>query len=203
VSVGAHDFQVTDLLGREVSDKVETVSVVPGVELSVALPRGFVLKPFAEIGVGKETSGGSGSGSVLIYSAGVKTRREQTISGDYVLSFGGGLDWAGSTTTDGDKIQGFATLEVGLDFRRLLAVTRQGRQLDASVFFVVHRFLSDVEFERFQARPVRIEKQFEVGLTFGVEPRFKLWRLKAPRIGVSYRFGDGLEAYRINFGFPF
>jgi hypothetical protein len=32
---------------------------------------------------------------------------------------------------------------------------------------------------------------------------FRLWIFENARIGVSYRFGDGLTGVRVNFGFPF
>jgi hypothetical protein len=30
-----------------------------------------------------------------------------------------------------------------------------------------------------------------------------VWGIRVPRFGVSYRFGDGIDAWRVVFGFPF
>jgi hypothetical protein len=53
------------------------------------------------------------------------------------------------------------------------------------------------------AWPLEVSNQFEFGISVGSATPFKLWILENPRIGVSYRFGDGLTGVRVNFGFPF
>ena len=47
---------------------------------------------------------------------------------------------------------------------------------------------------------VEIEEQFEIGVKLGTDPRFQLWILKAPKIRISYRFGDDYQEWRIGIG---
>ena len=42
-------------------------------------------------------------------------------------------------------------------------------------------------------------KEADVLLSTGLT----LWGMELPRIGLAYRWGDGLSAVRLNFGFPF
>lgn len=198
ISFGFHDFKFTDVFGNEVTKKLETVSVVPGVEFEIPLRGNWVLKPFGELGTGKDLAGGE---LAFIYSAGLKSLGVWPRKG-YTLSLGSGLDYSGSTTYDGELSQGFTTLEVGLDVLRPLGFSIKGREVDASVYLIARRFF-DLEFAQLEGDPVDVKDLYEIGVTFGTEPRFTLWKLKMPRIGVAYRFSADLTSWRINFGFPF
>jgi hypothetical protein len=48
-----------------------------------------------------------------------------------------------------------------------------------------------------------VSNQFEFGINIGSATPARLWFFNNPRIGVSYRFGDGLTGVRAQFGFPF
>lgn len=43
----------------------------------------------------------------------------------------------------------------------------------------------------------------EAGLTLGGRSPARIWKLPLPRIGLAYRFGDGISVYRLVFGAPF
>jgi hypothetical protein len=58
-------------------------------------------------------------------------------------------------------------------------------------------------FSRFGREPLEVSNQFEFGVTFGSAVPSKLWIFENPRLGVAYRFGDGLSGIRASFGFPF
>ena len=51
--------------------------------------------------------------------------------------------------------------------------------------------------------PLEVSNQFEFGINLGSATPFTLWVIENPRIGVSYRFGDGLTGVRMQLGFPF
>ena len=51
--------------------------------------------------------------------------------------------------------------------------------------------------------PLEVRYTNEFGFTFGTTPKYKLWIIPLPRIGLGYRFGPHLKGWRINFGFPF
>jgi len=52
-------------------------------------------------------------------------------------------------------------------------------------------------------RMTTVDSQLEVGITVGTSPRVVLWGRQLPRLGLAYRWGDGLSSFRLNFGFPF
>jgi hypothetical protein len=198
MSFGVHDLRGV-LDGEErFRQSFRTVTFVPGVEFQLPVAD-WIVKPFAEAGYGKETSAG-GEG-VLIYSAGARALHERP-SGRTLWSFGAGAEWNGVSGAESDIADEYRLVEAGVEFRYPLGGSFQGKPLDSSVYGMVRRF-SDLVFPRIGRGPIEIESQFEIGITFGTEPRMELWGVSLPRIGLSYRFGSDLRAYRINFGFPF
>jgi hypothetical protein len=45
--------------------------------------------------------------------------------------------------------------------------------------------------------------QYEVGFTLGTSEPRRIWRIPLPRVGIGYRFGSDLDAWRIVFGTPY
>ena len=70
-------------------------------------------------------------------------------------------------------------------------------------YAVVRRFLPSVELSSIGDRSVEIDDQYELGLTFGTDPAPSLFGLALPRLGIAYRWGEGLSQWRFNLGFPF
>jgi hypothetical protein len=51
----------------------------------------------------------------------------------------------------------------------------------------------------FSAEPATIpgvNEQTEVGISFGTRPKLAWWKVSMPKLGLSYRFGDGISAVR-------
>ena len=44
-----------------------------------------------------------------------------------------------------------------------------------------------------------VKDEYEIGLTFGSEPRMKLWGVRVPEIQISYTFGDNVKGFKIRF----
>ena len=45
--------------------------------------------------------------------------------------------------------------------------------------------------------------QYELGITLGTSEARRIWKIPLPRVGIGYRFGSHLEAWRIVFGTPY
>jgi hypothetical protein len=68
---------------------------------------------------------------------------------------------------------------------------------------VYYYFFPSAKFSLPGQLPLEVSNQFEFGISVGAAKPATLWIFENPRIGVSYRFGDGLTGFRVNFGFPF
>ncbi len=103
----------------------------------------------------------------------------------------------------GTEQEAYATIDTGVEVRHPLGFRIKGLAPDVAVSFIHYYFVPPATFSRFGRAPLEVSNQFEIGLTFGSATPFTLWVFENPRVGVSYRFGDGLTGVRVTFGFPF
>jgi hypothetical protein len=135
-------------------------------------------------------------GFIPLYAAGISSLFEVPVR-DFLLSFGTKLAGAG------DGSQGYGTLQNGLEVRHPIGVRVKGLVPDVGGSFVYYYFFPSAKFSLPGQLPLEVSHQFEFGISVGAAKPATLWIFENPRIGVSYRFGDGLTGFRVNFGFPF
>ena len=104
---------------------------------------------------------------------------------------------------DGAVRDSYGVAECGIELRWLDRFEVHGKAGDPGVYLIVRRFLPEIELVPFRGEPFTVTDQLEVGLTVGTRPQLAVWGRKLPRLGLAYRWGDGLSSYRLNFGFPF
>jgi hypothetical protein len=199
VSFGLHEFNARDAFGGELREKIGTVSMVPGAEFRVRLGKAWLLKPFLELGLGKDLEGGR---VAYIYSGGLMAIRSVDRK-KYHFRLGAGWEYDGSRLANSDVKSGFATLKAGLDVRRDLKKRFLRRDTDFSLYAIRRRFPGGLEFRQLDGTEVEMRNQNEVGVTFGVGRPFKKWLFNVDRVGIGYRFGGRLSSVRILFGVPF
>lgn len=205
------DFE-TRWLGSELKASQDYLFLLPHVELQIPLLKGWTLKPYIAAGAGYAFNGSMRlegereqpiqDGYDFLYSAGVSSLVEVSMNG-FTAGFGARIGWAEQIPLGGGGGQGFATLQTGVEVRRPLGINIKGRQLDLAGSFIYYYFFPAAEFTNADQSPLQVSNQYEFGTTIGFVDSTGLWFFDNPRIGVSYRFGDGLTGFRVNFGFPF
>lgn len=198
VSLGVYDFTFPDFIGDLGTDRLRTLAVVPGVEFQIPLSPSWTLKPYQELGAGKDFEGGD---LFLLSTTGLKAlyiRPWEALT----FTFGSGVRYSLSHSASGLSDEDFGALEVGLDTRFPLGFEIKGHEVDASVYGIARHFFRTLVFQQ-PGGAIDIERQLELGFTVGTTPRPLLWKIRLPRIGVGYRFSENLRGIRINFGFPF
>ena len=198
ISFGVYNFTFPDLIGDISSDRLKTLAVVPGVEFQVPVSQRWTLKPFQDLGVGKDFEGGD---LFLLSTTGLKGIYVQPWRA-LTFTFGSGVRYSLSHSSSGLNDDDFASVDVGLDTLFPLGFGTKNHRFDASVYFIARHFFRTLVFQQ-PGGSIEIDRQFEVGLTLGTTPRLLVWKVRLPRIGVGYRFGESLRGIRINFGFPF
>ena len=186
-------------MGEGFPEDIETVSFIPGVEFEVPVRENWLLKPFADFGVAADVAGDT---HAYVYSVGTKSyctfRRDRKPE----LTLGNRLHWVGSHTAE-VRSDALGLFETALDARFPLRWTIGDRQTNVSIYAVNYLYLDDIEFVRPDDTQVTIDTEWEVGITFGTDPKMRWWKFAAPRFGISYRFGGELNAVRITVGTPF
>jgi hypothetical protein len=196
VSFGVHELDATtdveDLFAR-----LETASIIPGIEFQVPLGERWLVKPFAEVGIGTATSGGD---TEVLYGLGVRARGRYRAR-PFHLTLGGAFKHK-NTGKSRPEIDRYNTLEAGVDAQLPLGFSIGNRKAMGGAFGFVRSF-SQLEIPRFSPDAIEIDRQYEVGLSFSTDPGIKIWKIKLPWLAVGYRFGDIFTGWRLYFSFPF
>ena len=206
----------SNVFGPKVTASEDFVFALPQAELQIPLRRWWTIKPYVAAGVGR-TFNGSGAvegmpagevhveeGVVFLYAAGISNLFECKL-GDFLLSVGNKLAAAGDATMGQSKNTNtnFGTLQNGLEVRHPLGFDVKGFVPDVGVSFIYYYFFPSAKFSLPGESPLAVSNQFEFGINVGSDKPARLWIFNNPRMGVSYRFGDGLTGVRAQFGFPF
>lgn len=192
--IGYQDFERLDEF------KVESLrfgGLFPGIEFMIPLSDRSMLRPFADIGIGLTNSEIE---ELLLTTFGLRTefvfpwKRWELGLEPRVQA---GVSWANTELVDDEYVM----LTARMDARYPLGFQIGGETPDIGAYFEPGYFLNTLEFTGVDGTGESIEKQYEVGMTVGFrEQAPKIWFVRVPRIGVGYRFGDGLTGLRIRIG---
>jgi hypothetical protein len=191
------------------------VFALPQAELQIPLRRWWTVKPYVAAGLGRTFNGSAGvegapgefhveEDVVFLYAAGISNLFEFHIQ-EFLLSVGSRLAAAGDATIgqSGSPNTNYGTLQNGLEVRHPFGIEVKGIEPDVGLSFIYYYFFPSAKFSLPGESPLEVSNQFEFGLNVGSAKPAKLWIFNNPRLGVSYRFGDGLTGVRAQFGFPF
>jgi hypothetical protein len=199
-TIGFYDFKAADVIESGLPDRLDTLSAAFGIELDFPLGRDWHLLPYAEAGRARD----SGSAvNATIYSAELRARREFA-HGDLDWRFGAGLVYAGIEFDGPAGNADFVKVELGVEGRRVTGPEWANGAIDAGTYVIAEWYADRPEEPVVRSEgPTVTPLQVEVGLTVGSRPQAKLWKIPLPRVGLAYRFGEGLSVYRVVFGAPF
>jgi hypothetical protein len=196
VTAGFFDFSPLDVIGSGPPTRVDSLSVVPGVELDWQLPGGWHVLPYARAGLSIASSSVDG----WLYGAGVRAERHSDLRGWDAFARSE-LAYAGVQYRHETPADQFLRLRQAFDLTRALHWKIRGRAAELGLYavFDVVADPPSVPLAEVEDAPV----QAEFGITFATRPRFKIWRFDAPRLGFGYRLAGELSAWRFVIGAPF
>jgi hypothetical protein len=199
VTVGLADFKPRDVLETGIPESLDTLSVVPGVELDFELSPQWHLLPFAEIGRSWDLGGDA---DALVYSIGAHAAalwREEWID----LRFNVGATYTAVDPEAPLRSDALLLLEVGIEGRHALPTSLAGHPLDWGLYLLGQSFFDRAEEPLDRAAGEADRYQFEIGVTLGTRTDTTVWHIPIPRVGIGYRFGEDLEVWRLVLGAPF
>jgi hypothetical protein len=199
VTLGFYDFKALDITEGKLPDNVATLSVIPGVEFRFPVRENWSLTPFADLGSGWDFSRGD---QTWIWSTGLESEAHFT-KGQTETTLGNTLQYAAYSVPGEDDKGNFLLFETGLDLQRPIRMTSRGHTSQFSLYLMNQAYFNELEIFRYRDNILGVQLQYEVGVTWIPNKAFKLWLLDIPRIGLGYRFGDGLAAFRLVLGLPF
>jgi hypothetical protein len=196
MTVGLYDFHAADVLENGIPEHMDTASLVPGIELRIPATPHWLLKPYAEAGIGKERTGAA---DYRMAGTGVRSLADFH-PGNFDLNLGNSLVYARVGPASDVPANDLYLFETSLEARHGLGWFR-GRRTEINPYVTV-----DVQRESSgypasgTPEPPSILEQYEVGITYGPREEVRLWKIPIPHIGVGWRFGDDLSAFRLVIG---
>jgi hypothetical protein len=212
----------------EVRTDKNTIGAEPQLQLDIPIPAlpGFRISPVGAFGFGTTFSSSnsiqedavtrdlsSDEDVFYTYQIGLSSLYERRWR-EFLFSFGNTFIYAGNATFDGeedDVVEGYGTYRTGVECRHPLGFKIADFVPDAGIFFVYHLFTPNLEFTRVGDTALEIDQIFEVGVTVGATevsrvgwlPGFLNRALNKFSLGIGYQSGEGLDGFRLSFGYPF
>lgn len=196
LTFGFFDFAPLDVLSEGIPARVDSFSIVPGIELDYELPGNWHLIPYARAGASVASSSVDG----WLYGLGVRAERTQDWHGwDSFMRTE--LSVAGVGYRNGVPADEFARLRQGFDLTRGVGWEIRGREVELGLYGVFDVILDPPTAPVSEARKVPLQAEF--GFTVSTRPPFKVWRFDVPRLGFGYRLAGELSAWHFLIGVPF
>ena len=192
VTVGVNDFKSFDV-------QVSTFTFIPGVKAQIPIFDRWLLKPFAQIGVGKDFSGGDPS---FIWGYGVKSLGNYPYK-NMEFDLGLGITYANHTQSGSRGDDGFTKFDFGVNTRWPTRLNIQGRQTFFNAFVVYSEFVNDIELLLPLEDNLDLQRLFRLGLTLEGRPSFAIWFIPLRGLGIDFSYGRNFRGIGITTGFPF
>jgi hypothetical protein len=196
LTAGFFDFNPLDVIGSGPPRRVDSLSVVPGLELDYLLGDDWHLIPYARAGFSIASSSVDG----WLYGTGLRVERR----GEYGKWMGflrTEVSFAGVRYRDEQPSDEFTRLRQGFDFTRAFGREYRKRRVEVGLYGLFDYIADPPTAPVAQGR--QVPGQAEFGVTFASQPRIKLWRFDLPRLGFGYRIAGDLSAWRLVIGEPF
>jgi hypothetical protein len=197
VSLGSYRVEALDQVDEFIAN-IQTASVIPGVEFELPVRERWVLKPFAEIGIGTDSRGG---GTDVLYGAGLRAVGAYRPGRSSTLTVGTSAIYK-QPSSSRESFDSYSKLEVGLDARWPLGFSIGRRRALGGVFGIARRYFQ-LDLERLGEQPLEIDEGYEVGFSFSTDPVMAISKLEIPWIGIGYQFGEIFGGIRLYLDFPF
>jgi hypothetical protein len=197
VAFGVTNFEtIEELPELDVSD-IQTVSVVPGLEMPIALDKHWQLKPFVQAGFGIDAKSDSKS---FVWGAGVRTRG--TYGDDSRWKVGGEYLWAGNNPNGDDPTTSFSRLGIGVEYKIPTNWSVGDRYISWHLRAIQWYFTDAVDFEE-PVLPSRLKSATELGLSFGLSRPVQFLGHGFTQFGVGYEWDSDIKAITFFTTFPF
>ena len=194
VSIGFFDFTFDDI---DVPERADTLTVIPGMEWQVPMSEQWYLLPYIDLGWGKNFSRGE---EHLVYSTGLSSH--YSFGEDLHHQWVNRLFYAGYHGLSYDVDDGFSTFQSGLEWRLPWQFQLNRREAFINTYGVGQWHFDKLEFIVPDSDAKQIQSNIEIGMTLGVERPYELLGFELNRVGLGYRFVDGLRLWRITVNSP-
>lgn len=195
-TVGFFNFKPEDLVHLRVPTHIGAVSLEPGAQLDYWLGENWHVYPYVKAG---GTFASASTANAFIYGVGVRSDVRFELGEKPAL-------WRAELAHAGVHFQGalpndhFTRLRNGREARHGFRARWRERQPEAGAYVLIDIYADAPSGpgSGISARTV----QLEAGLMFGVSPRWQVYGIPLPRLGIGYREAGVLSGWRLVIGEP-
>jgi hypothetical protein len=196
ITAGFFDFTSVDVISKGPPTRVDSFSVVPGLELDYLLADDWHLIPYMRAGFSIASSSVDG----WLFGAGARLERRSDFHGWEAFARSEAAYSAVSYRHETPNDQ-FFRLRQAFDLTRASRMTVRGREIETGLYAVLDLIVDPPTAPVAGTKKVPLQAEF--GFTVSTRPRVKIWKFDAPRIGVGYRIAGELSSWRFVIGAPF
>jgi hypothetical protein len=195
-----NDVRFEDVDGDDIAASLRTLTVVPGAELVVPVGERWVVRPYGQIG-GLNALGMDGHRWLASLGTRVSTSRNLE---RWRLLAGGRVEYTTVLDEDFRRVDDVAFLDLGAGFSWPLWFEVTGEPASAGLFVFPRLYLNPAEVVSQGALVSGNDWHLEVGVSFEIQNRPKLWLVSLPSwYGAALRVAPDHRSVRIYLGFPF
>jgi len=191
---GFYDFDPKDLIELEFPDRLGTFAFVPGVEFPINIYDNWVLIPFFDAGPATDTKFQDVN---VVVGTGFRSRAEWHHS-HFTFLLWNELVYAKNLQTKEYASEDYSLLRSDFEARGLVRYRLGKQPFDFGLLLGLDWFFDTIIVNVPFDRPKEIGTRYEIGFTTGPsKPWHQLKKMvKVPRLGLSYRFGQGTSSVR-------
>ncbi|MET0279572.1 MAG: hypothetical protein ABW278_00410, partial [Steroidobacteraceae bacterium] len=196
ITAGSVGFSPEDTIGGELPSRIDSFSLMPGIELDFPRRNDWMLIPWLRAGA----SLADGSNEGWLYGLGTRLEQNRTRDALEVKR----LHELALVVVDYRNAHGrdrFLRLRNAVDARLPVLRLRGTRKLAAGLYGMVDIVADPPEAPADAGKQSIV--QAEAGITFNTDPRFEIGPIRWPRLGLGYRYAGDFSGWRIVIGAPF
>jgi hypothetical protein len=191
--IGLYDteFKLEDI--GDLPSRIGTWAAMPGVEFPVRIFDNWTLMPFIDAGVASDTKFHD---TTIVTGIGARSRAEFKDKRHFHVLWNE-LIAAANHDQQFVKSDDYTLFRIDYEMRGIVDYKLLKREFDMGLLLLSETYFNSPILGP-PGRQLQINQRFEVGLTTGATEQWKAIKNKitTPRVGVSYRFGEGTRSVR-------
>jgi len=196
---GFYDYDFDSVFQGDTPGDAATLSFVPGVAFEYVMNERWRLKPFGQIGFGRDLKNNENS---FIYLAGVNSHYKFPRQGKWQFALGNTVTHSGFNPDNGGT-QSLGILGAGIDVVIPWGLNVFGKETNFANSLIYYLYVDNPSFEQGDDRSKSVSGEFEWSLALNFSKPPRLMGVEFDRIGLGFRYGDNIKGIRLVTKFPF
>lgn len=190
----------SDWIGALLPSQLITLSVLPGVEYVYPISERWQIKPFVQLGGGRDFSVNE---TFYMANFGVRSLARFDIRPGWALRWGNMFRRAGERQVHSGDKAAFSVFDSGLDLRRDTPWKIFGKGVDLGTYYIYQRYIphwSTSQAPDLEANTIELH---EFGLSVGLKRPHKILGIEFQRFRLGYKKGADVRGWTVGTEFPF